>query len=153
MNTKDSIMRFIEKGDVNNACRLVDLNPEIANNQKIMTEILKFASRHGHYKIIRHLPTPQCTEEILELIEQARIDAHRPMIRYLMSLLAMNFDYLNISDPLYQIVSNKIPERAKGSVYFPYIWEQLKCFFFVIKYADVKNLKNIPIRKTLKYLI
>ena len=146
-------MRFIEKGDVDNACRLIELDPEMMENQKTITEFLKFAARHGQYKILQRLPLPQSLSEILELLESAKIDAHRPMIRYLMSCLANHFNYQDLQDPFYQDLCSRVPDRARGSVYFPYLWDQVKAFFFVVKFSPHRNLKHIPIRKTLRYLV
>lgn len=146
-------MRFIEKGDVESTCRLVDLNPHIGDNQNVMSELLRFAARHGQYNILKYLARPQSSDEILNLIDYAKLDGHRPMIRYLMSCLAKNFNYLDLNTDLYQIVVSKVPDRAKGSVFFPYVWDQIKCIFFVIKYSENTKIKNIPLRKLIKFIL
>ncbi|CAG9330849.1 unnamed protein product [Blepharisma stoltei] len=146
---KDQVFQATERGDLEMVTKLVEQFPHLVNEIVNEMDLRNFAARHGQYQILQKIGLPQDKDGILKLIRQASIDGYKETIAVCMCALAKLFDYKNLEAEEYQTVLQIVPERAKGSVYYPYLWDRVKGLLWAYKKG---NLSTIPIKKVAKYL-
>jgi hypothetical protein len=148
---KDQLFCAAEVGDLENVKKILDLFPDLVNQQVLEKNITKFAARHGHRNLLRFLlPGEVPRGELLELIRLASQDGHLEAITFLVSKFAQTFDYLNLKDSNYRELEAIIPESCKNAIYFPIVWNKIKGILYVHKKGKINE---VPIKKLIKFVI
>ena len=150
MSLKDQVFHAVEKGDYETTKKLIETQSSLQNEVVSGMSLREFAARQGQYEILLLLKLPEDKQQLYKLLEYACIDGHKEAIALIMQGLSKHFDFLDLQAKEYTEILEMVPERAKNSVYFPYVWERIKGVLFAYKQG---KLQKVPVKKICKYLI
>ena len=148
---KDQLFCAAELGELDNVKKILELFPDLINQQVLDMNITKFAARHGHRNILRYLLQGEVTQqELLTLISFASKDGHLEAITFLVSKLAQTYDYKDLTNPIYGQLDSIIPDSCKKAIFFPLVWNKIKGILYMHKKG---KLPEVPIKKFIKFVI